>query len=45
MRSAPVSLACANLGKRSILLGVQINLESLLAGADLHLRVHAQLKM
>ena len=35
----------ADLGKRPVLFGIQINLESLLVGADLHLRIHTQLKM
>jgi len=34
-------LARADLGKRSILIGIQVNLKSLFVGADLHFRVHA----
>jgi len=34
-------LARADLGKRSILIGIQVNLKSLFVGADLHFWVHA----
>jgi len=39
-KSAGHFLAGANFGKRSVPVGIQINLESLFVGADLHFRVH-----
>jgi hypothetical protein len=38
-------LAGADFGECSILVGVQINLESFLVGPDFHLRVHEYLKV